>query len=116
MELKPRQAAGPDQRPDREGRTVKGMGGRGPDKRRPDREFVFHDLKEILADTFGIDPREIRPTSRFMGDRRTDSLDAIDLQIEFEKRYAITLSDDDLLRTQTVGQLVSLMEERITSG
>jgi len=116
MELKPRQVATSDQRPEREGRNVKRMGGRGPDKPRPDHELVFQDLKEILADTFGIDPREIRPTSRFMEDLGADSLDAIDLQIEFEERYAIILSDDDLLRTQTVGQLVSLIEERSASG
>ncbi len=70
-------------------------------------------VKAIIADKLGIDEKEITPQAHFMNDLGSDSLDTVELIMEFEKVFSITIPDSDVQNISTVGEAVEYIKKII---
>ena len=61
---------------------------------------------EIVAQQLGIDKGEITRESSFTNDLNADSLDTIELVMEFEDEFGTQIPDDEAEKIQTVGQAI----------
>lgn len=68
-------------------------------------------VKSILAGKFGVDEKEITPEKNFKNDFGADSLDVVELIVEFEKEFNIAIADADAEKIRTVGQAVQHIHE-----
>ena len=68
-------------------------------------------VKEIIIDKLGVDESEVTPEASFNNDLGADSLDIIELIIEFEKEFNIEISDDQVESIGTVGGAIQYIEE-----
>ena len=63
-------------------------------------------VKAIIVDKLGVDENEITAESSFTNDLGADSLDTVELIMEFEKEFNIAIPDDQAEKIATVGQAV----------
>lgn len=67
-------------------------------------------IKEIIVDKLGVDQEEVKPEVSFVNDLGADSLDAIELIMEFEKAFGICIPDDQAEKIDTVADAVEYIE------
>ena len=67
-------------------------------------------VKSIIVDKLGVDEKEVVPTASFTNDLGADSLDTVELIMEFEKEFNIAIPDDQAEKISTVGDAVSYIE------
>ena len=67
---------------------------------------------EIVSEQLDTPIEEITKESRIIDDLKADSLDVVDLVMEFEDEFGITIPDEDYERIQSVGDAVSYIEEK----
>ena len=67
-------------------------------------------VKAILVDKLGVDEAQVTETASFTSDLGADSLDTVELIMEFEKEFGITIPDDKAETIQTVGDAVAYIE------
>ena len=72
-------------------------------------------VKAIIVDKLGVDENEVVPTATFTGDLGADSLDTVELIMEFEKEFNITISDEHAEGIKTVGDAIKYIEENAKS-
>lgn len=65
----------------------------------------------IIVDKLGVDEGEVTPEASFTNDLGADSLDTVELIMEFEKEFNIAIPDDQAENIGTVGEAVSYIEE-----
>lgn len=65
----------------------------------------------IIVDKLGVEENEVSPEASFTNDLGADSLDTVELIMEFEKEFNIAIPDDQAENIQTVGDAVSYIEE-----
>lgn len=63
-------------------------------------------VKAIIVDKLGVDAKEVNSTSSFTTDLGADSLDTVELIMEFEKEFNIAIPDDQAEKISTVGQAI----------
>lgn len=68
-------------------------------------------VKTIIVDKLGVEDSEVTPEASFTNDLGADSLDTVELIMEFEKEFNISIPDDQAEKITTVGQAVSYLEE-----
>jgi len=68
-------------------------------------------VKAIIVDKLGVDETEVTPEVSFTNDLGADSLDTVELIMEFEKEFNIAIPDDQAENIGTVGDAVSYIEE-----
>jgi acyl carrier protein len=68
-------------------------------------------VKAIIIDKLGVEESEITPESNFTNDLGADSLDTVELIMEFEKEFNIAIPDDQAEKIGTVGQAISYIEQ-----
>ena len=68
-------------------------------------------VKEIIVDKLTVDENEVTPTAEFSKDLGADSLDTVELIMEFEKEFDITIPDAEAEKISTVGDAISYLEE-----
>lgn len=66
---------------------------------------------EIIKDRLNVAEKDIELTSSFANDLGADSLDTVELIMEFEKEFGISIPDDQAEKIATVGDAVSYIEE-----
>lgn len=66
---------------------------------------------EIIVDKLGVDESEVSNEASFTNDLGADSLDTVELIMEFEKEFNIAIPDDHAEKIQTVAQAVEYIEE-----
>jgi len=64
----------------------------------------------IIVDKLGVDENEVVATASFTNDLGADSLDTVELIMEFEREFDIQIPDDQAEKIETVGQAVSYIE------
>ena len=69
-------------------------------------------VKQIIEDKLGISPGDYRNDERFIDDLGCDSLDMVDLIMECEKEFNISIPDDDVDKILTVQNLIDYVKER----
>ncbi len=67
-------------------------------------------VKAIIVDKLGVDEKEVTPEASFTNDLGADSLDTVELIMEFEKEFNIAIPDDQAENISTVGQAVAYIE------
>ena len=68
-------------------------------------------VKEIIIDKLGVDESEVVADANFTNDLGADSLDTVELIMEFEKEFNIAIPDEQAENIQTVGQAIKYIEE-----
>ena len=72
---------------------------------------VAEKVKAIIIDNLGVDASEVTAAASFTNDLGADSLDTVELIMEFEKEFDIQIPDDKAEAIATVGDAVSFIEE-----
>jgi acyl carrier protein len=67
-------------------------------------------VKAIIVDKLGVEESEVKNEASFTNDLGADSLDTVELIMEFEKEFGITIPDDQAEKIATVGDAVSYIE------
>ena len=67
-------------------------------------------VKAIIVDKLGVDETEVTPEATFTNDLGADSLDTVELIMELEKEFNITIPDDQAEKIVTVGDAISYVE------
>ncbi|MDP6381395.1 MAG: acyl carrier protein [Phycisphaerae bacterium] len=68
-------------------------------------------VANIVAEQMGVDKAQITPETSFVNDLGADSLDTVELVMEFEDEFDISIADEDAEKIQTVGQAAKYIEE-----
>jgi len=67
-------------------------------------------VKAIIVDKLGVDESEVTETASFTDDLGADSLDTVELIMEFEKEFDIQIPDDKAEKIVTVGDAINYIE------
>ena len=67
----------------------------------------------IIVDKLGVDEGEVKPEASFTNDLGADSLDTVELIMEFEKEFNIAIPDDQAEKISTVGHAIEHIEKAI---
>ncbi len=70
-------------------------------------------VKSIIVDKLGVDESEVNHEASFTNDLGADSLDTVELIMEFEKEFNVSIPDDQAENIQTVGQAITYLEENV---
>ena len=65
----------------------------------------------IIVDKLGVNEAEVKPEASFTTDLGADALDTVELIMEFEKEFGITIPDEKAETIQTVGDAINYIEE-----
>lgn len=68
-------------------------------------------VKSIIVEKLGVDESDITDDASFTNDLGADSLDTVELIMEFEKEFDLTIPDEDAEKIATVGDAVSYLTE-----
>jgi len=71
---------------------------------------------EIVSEQMGVDKSEITRETSFVNDLNADSLDTVELVMEFEDEFELSIPDEDAEKIQTVGQAIDYIKERTKKG
>ena len=67
-------------------------------------------VQRIIEEKLGVDASEVKPEATFTNDLGADSLDTVELIMELEKEFNITIPDDQAEKIGTVGDAISYVE------
>ncbi len=70
---------------------------------------------EIVAEQMGVDKNEITRDTNFANDLNADSLDTVELVMEFEDEFDTSIPDEDAEKIQTVGQAIEYIAANSSS-
>lgn len=71
---------------------------------------VASKVKAIIVEKLGVEESEVTDTASFTTDLGADSLDTVELIMEFEKEFGISIPDDQTEKIATVGDAISYIE------
>lgn len=69
-------------------------------------------VKEIIVSKLGVDEGQITPEASFTNDLGADSLDTVELVMEFEKAFNIQIPDEDAEKISTVGDAIKYLKSK----
>ncbi len=67
-------------------------------------------VKAIIVDKLGVEESEVTPDASFTNDLGADSLDTVELIMEFEKEFNVAIPDDQAESISTVGEAIKYIE------
>ena len=72
---------------------------------------TFDKVKDVIIDKLGVEEDSIKSEAHFVNDLGADSLDTVELIMEFEEEFGIEIPDDDAEKITTVGSAVDYIEK-----
>ena len=72
---------------------------------------VFDKVKEVIIDKLGVDEDSIKNEAHFVNDLGADSLDTVELIMEFEEEFSIEIPDEDAENITTVSSAIKYIDE-----
>lgn len=69
--------------------------------------MTFEKVKEIIVETISCDEDKVTMEAKLADDLGADSLDAVELNMALEEAFEISISDEDLMKFVTVGDIVN---------
>ena len=77
---------------------------------------IAEDVKKIIVERLGVDPAEVTEVASFQNDLGADSLDIVELIMEFEKVFDIEIPDDEASDSiTTVGDAIKYIEDKVNA-
>ncbi|MBK7148886.1 MAG: acyl carrier protein [Bacteroidetes bacterium] len=70
-------------------------------------------VKKIIVDKLGVEESQVTPEASFTNDLGADSLDTVELIMEFEKEFNISIPDEQAETIGTVGQAMEYLEKTV---
>ena len=71
---------------------------------------TFDKVKDVIMDKLGVEYSKIKMEASFVDDLGADSLDTVELIMEFEEEFGIEIPDDDAEKMTTVGAAVDYID------
>ncbi len=75
-------------------------------------EAIKKKVKEIIVEKLGVDENEVTEEASFTNDLGADSLDTVELIMQFEKEFNISIPDDQAEKIATVGEAIEYIENQ----
>ncbi|HCV44159.1 MAG TPA: acyl carrier protein [Bacteroidetes bacterium] len=69
-------------------------------------------VKEIIINKLGVEDSQITPEASFTNDLGADSLDTVELVMEFEKAFSLQIPDEDAEKIGTVGDAIKYIKSK----
>ena len=76
-------------------------------------EQIESKVKEIIVKDLGVKESEVTRTASFINDLRADSLDCVELVIDFEHEFGIEIDDNEAENINTVGEAIDFIKKLI---
>lgn len=73
-------------------------------------------VKNIIVDKLGVDIKEVTPEASFTNDLGADSLDTVELIMEFEKEFGVNIPDEAAEKIATVGDAIDYLLQHINQN
>lgn len=70
-------------------------------------------VTEIIVKKLGVEETQVTMDASFTKDLGADSLDTVELIMEFEKEFGLSIEDSDAEKIQTVGQVIEYLTEKV---
>ena len=74
---------------------------------------IIEKVQEIIAEKLSVDASDVTAEKSFTNDLGADSLDTVELIMEFEKEFGISIPDDEAEKIATVGDAISYIEKNV---
>ena len=74
---------------------------------------IAQKVKDIIVDKLSVESDDVKPEASFANDLGADSLDTVELIMEFEKVFKISIPDDQAEKIATVGDAIAYIEENM---
>ncbi len=74
---------------------------------------IAEKISQIIIDKLGVDASEVTPEASFTNDLGADSLDIVELIMEFEKAFDVSIPDEDAESIQTVGDTIDYLTKNV---
>lgn len=75
-------------------------------------EEIVKQVKEIIVDKLGVEESQVTESASFTNDLGADSLDTVELLMEFEKVFDIKIPDEETAGITTVGDAIAKVQEK----
>ncbi|HOK56851.1 MAG TPA: acyl carrier protein [bacterium] len=76
------------------------------------REEIAKTIKEIIVEKLGVNPSEVTEEAAFVEDLGTDSLDTVELVMDFEEKFGLEIPDEDAEKIKTVKDAIDYIEKK----
>jgi acyl carrier protein len=76
--------------------------------------YIEKKVKEIIVSKLGVDEAQITLEASFTNDLGADSLDTVELVMEFEKAFNVQIPDEDAEKISTVGDAVNYLKTKVS--
>ena len=76
-------------------------------------ESIEARAKRLIAEQFGVDPKELKPETHLVKDLKMESLDKIELIAAFEEEFDIEIPEEEAERNVTVGQVIEYVKAKL---
>jgi acyl carrier protein len=73
---------------------------------------LFEKVREIIVQQLGVDEADVTPSANFVDDLGADSLDTVELVMEFEEKFEIIIPDEDAEKIRTVQDCVDYLARK----
>lgn len=73
---------------------------------------ILSKVTEIIVDKLNVDEKSVKPESNFTNDLGADSLDTVELIMEFEKQFGVQIPDEDAEKIKTVGDAIAYIQSK----
>lgn len=81
-----------------------------------DEKEIQEKVTAIVAEQMGVDKGEISRDTNFINDLNADSLDTVELVMEFEDEFETSIPDEEAEKIQTVGQAIDFIKEHMNKA
>ncbi|MCR4773302.1 MAG: acyl carrier protein [Prevotella sp.] len=78
-------------------------------------EDIESKVKSIIVDKLGVDEAEVEAGASFTNDLGADSLDTVELIMEFEKEFGISIPDDKAEKITSVGEAIDYIKNELSA-
>lgn len=78
-----------------------------------DRKEIQEKVKEIIVSQLNVSEDEVTESASFIDDLGADSLDTVELVMQFEEEFDLEIPDEDAEKLTTVGKAIDYLEEKL---
>lgn len=72
---------------------------------------ILNQVKEIIVEYLGVEEEQVVPEATLMDNLGADSLDLVELSMNLEEKFGVTIDDEDIGNLKTVGDVVAYLEK-----